>query len=300
APVVRVRGLRRAYGDLVAVDGIDLEVRPGEIFTFLGPNGAGKTTTVEILEGYRARDGGEVEVLGRDPAHADRAWRARIGVVLQECQVQPELTVSELLTLFGSYYPHPLGLAQTLDLVGLAEARDRRAGALSGGQRRRLDVGLALVGDPDLLFLDEPTTGFDPAARHHAWDVIAGLRELGKTVFLTTHYMDEAEALADRIAVIADGRIAAAGDLNALRDRGGTGAVVTFDLPHGLKPGDLPVLPHADVRALGRHLELHSTAPTATLAALTGWAAARGLELGGLAVRRPSLEDVYLRLTGER
>ncbi|MGZ4277759.1 MAG: ABC transporter ATP-binding protein, partial [Solirubrobacteraceae bacterium] len=228
------------------------------------------------------------------------ALKERIGIVLQSTGVDRYLTVAETIAMYSGYYPHPRPADEVIELVGLTEKRNARVVTLSGGQQRRLDVAIALAGDPDLLFLDEPTTGFDPAARHHAWDVIAGLRELGKTVFLTTHYMDEAEALADRIAVIAGGRIAAAGDLNALRDRGGTGAVVTFDLPHGLKPGDLPVLPHADVRALGRHLELHSTAPTATLAALTGWAAARGLELGGLAVRRPSLEDVYLRLTGER
>jgi ABC-2 type transport system ATP-binding protein len=196
-PVVRVRGLRKSYGDKEAVRGIDLEIRPGEIFTFLGPNGAGKTTTVEILEGYRARDSGEVEVLGHDPAAAVREWRSRIGVVLQTCDVWPELTVRESLALFASYYPAPLSVERTLELVGLKDDRDRRAGALSGGQKRRLDVGLALIGDPDLLFLDEPTTGFDPSARHHAWDVIAGLRDLGKTVFLTTHYMDEAETLAD-------------------------------------------------------------------------------------------------------
>src|SRR5690349_13312033 len=178
-PAIAIEGLRKAYGDKEAVRGIDLEVRDGEILTFLGPNGAGKTTTVEILEGYRQRDAGTVSVLGADPAHPTRAWRSRIGVVLQTCDVWPELTVAESLSLFARYYPHPLGVQRTLELVGLAESRNQRAGALSGGQRRRLDVGLALVGDPDLLFLDEPTTGFDPSARHHAWDAIAGLRELG-------------------------------------------------------------------------------------------------------------------------
>ena len=204
-PVVKVRGLQKRYGSVRAVDGVDLEVGSGEIFAFLGPNGAGKTTTVEILEGYRSRDGGEIHVLGCDPRQSTREWRARIGVVLQTCAVQPELTVGELLSLYGGYYPAPLGVAETLELVGPSGQRDQRAGALSGGQQRRLDVGLALVGNPELLFLDEPTTGFDPSARHHTWEVISGLRDLGKTVFLTTHYMDEAQALADRVAVIAGG-----------------------------------------------------------------------------------------------
>jgi ABC-2 type transport system ATP-binding protein len=299
-PTIRLRGLRKSYAGIEAVGGIDLDVEAGEIFTLLGPNGAGKTTTVEILEGYRDRDAGEVEVLGRDPARATREWRARIGVVLQTCQVQPELTVGELLTLFGSYYPDPLAVEETLDLVGLVDERDQRAGSLSGGQKRRLDVGLALVGNPELLFLDEPTTGFDPAARHHAWDVIAGLRELGKTIFLTTHYMDEAEALADRVAVVVDGSIVAEGTPPELGGRDHDAAVVCFRLPQGLSTGELPELPEADLTAIGRHVELRSPVPTATLAVLTGWAQARGIELLELEVRRPSLEDVYLRLTEGR
>jgi ABC-2 type transport system ATP-binding protein len=297
APAIRIRALRKAYDGISAVSGVDLEVEAGEIFTLVGPNGAGKTTTVEILEGYRARDGGEVEVLGRDPAQATRDWRARIGVVLQTCQVQAELTVGELLTLFGSYYPDPLAVEETLGLVGLTGERDQRAGSLSGGQKRRLDVGLALVGNPELLFLDEPTTGFDPAARHHAWEVIDGLRELGKTVFLTTHYMDEAEALADRVAVVVGGRIVAEGTPPEIGGRERDAVVVSFRLPPGLTPDALPQLPDADLQALGSHVELRSATPTRTLATLTAWARDRDIELPELEVRRPSLEDVYLRLT---
>jgi ABC-2 type transport system ATP-binding protein len=303
--MLRVRGLTKRYGDVQAVDGVDLDVHAGEIFAFLGPNGAGKTTTVEILEGYRSRDAGEVEVLGLDPQDADRGWRARIGVVLQTCAVQAELTVEELLRLYGSYYPAPLTVEQTLDLVGLREQRGRRAGALSGGQQRRLDVGLALVGDPTLLFLDEPTTGFDPSARHHTWEVIAGLRDLGKTVFLTTHYMDEAQALADRVAVIAKGRIVAQGSTAQLGGRDHAETVVSFTLPDGVAAGELPALPGAEPLpaeplAAGAQVELHTSTPTRTLAALTGWAQARGLELPQLEARRPSLEEIYLRLTEAR
>jgi ABC-2 type transport system ATP-binding protein len=295
--VLRVRDLRKRYGEQWAVAGVDLEIAPGEIFAFLGPNGAGKTTTVEILEGYRTRDGGEVTVLGRDPRHATRAWRARIGVVLQTCAVQPELTVGELLSLYGSYYPAPLSVEETLELVGLRDERDRRAGALSGGQQRRLDVGLALVGDPTLLFLDEPTTGFDPSARHHTWEVIAGLRDIGKTVFLTTHYMDEAQALADRVAVIARGRIVAEGPPDELGGRDREATRVSFVLPDGVAPDELPALDGARARMTGAHVELQTTAPTKTLAALTAWGVGRGIELPELEARRPTLEEIYLQLT---
>jgi ABC-2 type transport system ATP-binding protein len=296
APAIRIRGLRKSYGSKAAVDGIDLDVFAGEIFAFLGPNGAGKTTTVELLEGYRTRDAGEVSVLGTDPEHATRPWRGRIGVVLQTCDVWPELTVAESLTLFASYYSHPLPVDRVLDLVGLREDRSKRAGALSGGQMRRLDVGLALIGDPDLLFLDEPTTGFDPSARHHAWDVVSGLRELGKTVFLTTHYMDEAEYLADRVAVIADGRIVAQGTPREIGGRELERTAVTFELPEGAQAADLPVQPDDELSVSGRDVRLLTAGPTHTLAALTQWAGDR--ELRGLEARRPTLEDVYLQLTG--
>jgi ABC-2 type transport system ATP-binding protein len=298
-PVISARGLRKRYGDSWAVKGIDLEVSAGEIVAFLGPNGAGKTTTVEILEGYRGRDGGEVAVLGRDPAESTRSWRAQIGVVLQTCAVQPELSVEELLRLYGGYYPAPLTVAETLQLVGLEEERGKRAGALSGGQQRRLDVGLALIGDPRLLFLDEPTTGFDPAARHHTWDVIAGLRDLGKTVFLTTHYMDEAQALADRVVVIARGEIVAEGTPADLGGRDKVATVISFYLPDGVPASELPVPAGTQTALVGSRVELHTATPTGTLAVLTSWARDRGLELEELEARPPSLEEIYLRLTGE-
>ena len=220
SPVIDVRGMRMNYGPVEALSGIDLEVHLGEVFAFLGPNGAGKTTTVEILEGLRHRSGGEVWVLGEDPARAGGEWRARIGVVLQESEPEPELTVEECMSLYAGYYPRSRPVRETLDLVGLADRPTMRCGQLSGGQRRRLDVALALIGDPELLFLDEPTTGFDPSARRAAWDVISGLRALGKTIFLTTHYMEEAEYLADRIAVIAKGQIVAEGDAAGIAERG--------------------------------------------------------------------------------
>ncbi len=296
-PAVRVRGLEKRYGSDYAVRGIDIEVRRGEIFAFLGPNGAGKTTTVEILEGYRKRDAGDVSVLGCDPREATREWRSQIGVVLQTCAVQPELTVGELLYLYGGYYPAPLGVEETLGLVGLTEQRDRRAGALSGGQQRRLDVGLALVGNPELLFLDEPTTGFDPSARHHTWEVIEGLRELGKTVFLTTHYMDEAQALADRVAVIANGRIVAEGTPESLGGRDHAPTTISFETPDGVEQALVEEIAGAAAHGDGARVELHTGEPTRTLASLAGWAAARDLELGELEVRRPTLEEIYLELT---
>ncbi len=291
-----------SYGDLEAVRGIDLEVAGREIFAFVGPNGAGKTTTVEILEGYRERDGGEVAVLGVDPADAGRRWRQRIGIVLQECNMQPELTVRESLELYAGYYEAPRSVAETIELVGLEGAADQRAARLSGGQRRRLDVALALVGDPELLFLDEPTTGFDPSARRQAWEVIASLRDLGKTVFLTTHYMDEAQALADRVAIIVGGAIVAEGAPGELGGRSVRATSISFRLPAGVLTADLPAEVAEAIGggarpAVNAEVELRTEHPVAVLNALTSWALARDLELGGLEVRRPSLEDVYLELT---
>jgi ABC-2 type transport system ATP-binding protein len=293
--VIRVRGLQKRYGDREAVRGIDLDVHRGEIFAFLGPNGAGKTTTVEILEGFRKASGGSISVLGEDPAHADRVWRDRIGVVLQESQAEVGLTVRECLELYAGYYREPRPVDETIALVGLGEQADQRAAQLSGGQRRRLDVALALVGDPELIFLDEPTTGFDPSARRAAWNVIAGLRELGKTVFLTTHYMEEAEFLADRIAVIAAGQIVSEGTPRTLGNRHLSGAQITFALPSGVGPCDIPgPLAERATEQPGRRLMLPSTMVAADLHALSGWALGWGIELDDLEVRRPTLEDVYL------
>ena len=277
-PVITVRGLRKSYGDFEAVRGIDLEVECGEVFAFLGPNGAGKTTTVEILEGYRRRGGGEVTVLGEDPARAGRQWRERIGIVLQSCRLDPYLTVRESLALYAGYYGAPRPIEETIELVGLEGKADARASALSGGQQRRLDVGMALIGDPELLFLDEPTTGFDPSARRQAWETIAGLRALGKTVFLTTHYMDEAQRLADRVTIISRGEIVARGTPEDLGDRESRPAKISY-------------------REDGREVELETTDPVRALNELTGQALAEGRELEGLEVSRPSLEDVYLELT---
>jgi ABC-2 type transport system ATP-binding protein len=279
-PVISIRGLRKSYGEVEAVRGIDLEVRRGEVFAFLGPNGAGKTTTVEILEGYRKRSGGEVTVLGEDPEHAGRAWRERIGIVLQSCRLDPYLTVRESLALYAGYYEAPRPIEEAIELVGLSGKADARTSALSGGQQRRLDVGLALIGDPELIFLDEPTTGFDPSARRPAWETIAGLRALGKTIMLTTHYMDEAQRLADRLAVIAGGKVVARGTPEDLGDRESRPARITY-------------------REGGREVDLETTTPVQALNELTGRALAEGRELEGLEVRRPSLEDVYLELTDQ-
>jgi ABC-2 type transport system ATP-binding protein len=290
---IEIEGLRKRYGEFEAVRGVSLRVERGEIFAFLGPNGAGKTTTVEILEGFRTRDAGEVRVLGTDPEHADRAWRARIGVVLQEGSAQPELTVRETLALWAAYYPRPRPIDETIELAGLQEKAGDRVGRLSGGQRRRLDVALSLIGDPDLVFLDEPTTGFDPVARRAAWKVIAGLRDLGKTVFLTTHYLDEAQELADRVAIIKAGAIVVEGPPDAL----GVGAAETeirFAPPPGFALDELP--DSAPVTLVDERARLQTQTPTKTLAKLCGWAAERGLELERLEVLRPSLEDIYLEL----
>jgi ABC-2 type transport system ATP-binding protein len=298
SPVVEARDLRMAYGSLDAVAGIDLEVNPGEVFAFLGPNGAGKTTTVEIFEGFRRRTGGQVSVLGQDPGQAGSEWRARIGVVLQESEPEPELTVEECLSLYASYYPQSRGIRETLEMVGLEGRGRSRCGHLSGGQRRRLDVALALIGDPELLFLDEPTTGFDPSARRSAWEVIAGLRDLGKTIFLTTHYMEEAEYLADHIAVIANGKIVASGSATSIGERGSKDATVRFTLPPGLDDGDLP--PAIRSALAGRpdgKVEACSSSPLMLVGELADWARLHHIDLPDLEVRRPSLEDVYLELT---
>jgi len=295
-PVITVRGLRKAYGGVEAVRELHLEVRAGEVLAFLGPNGAGKTTTVEILEGFRERDGGEVSVLGEDPAEAGSAWRARIGVVLQESEPPGLLTVREALELFAGYFPHPLPVGDTIAQVGLEPQASQRAGKLSGGQKRRLDVAMALIGDPELLFLDEPTTGFDPAARREAWDVIASLSALGKTVFLTTHYMEEAQRLADRVAIVQAGRIVAEGAPEALAGERAEQATISFSLPAAADelPAGLSSAPQPAPRGM---LELRTEHVVEDLAILTGWARERGLDLPGLAVTRPTLEDVYLELT---
>jgi ABC-2 type transport system ATP-binding protein len=298
-PVIRVSGLHKSYDDLEAVRGIDLEVSAGEIFAFLGPNGAGKTTTVEILEGFRDRTEGEVSVLGVDPAEATRAWRQRVGFVLQECELTPELTVREAVAQYAGYYSAPRDVEETVGLVGLEEKMHARTSTLSGGQQRRLDVALALVGDPELLFLDEPTTGFDPTARRQAWEVIGSMRDLGKTVFLTTHYMDEAQALADRAAIIVRGRIVATGDPGELGGDEGPQAVISFRLPPGVSAGDLPA-PFAEAAKRGEVIVSHdSSDPLPELRALIEWAQGRGVALPSLEVRRPSLEDVFLRVTDE-
>ncbi len=275
---IAVRGLRKAYDKLEAVRGIDFEVAHGEVFGLLGPNGAGKTTTVEILEGYRRRDAGEVDVLGFDPGRSPRAMREQIGVVLQHSELWPVLTVREVHRVFAGYYRRPRDIDEVIDLVGLAEKRDARVKTLSGGQKRRLDLGVALVGNPELVFLDEPTTGFDPAARRAAWEMIKSLRSLGKTVVLTTHYLDEAQQLADRVAVLRAGEIVRIGS-----------------------PSELTATSRAEIRFRrdGVELLIETDDPTRTLHELTGEALASGIELEALEVRRATLEDVYLELVGE-
>jgi ABC-2 type transport system ATP-binding protein len=273
---IAVRGLRKSYGDLEAVRGVDFEIEQGEVFGLLGPNGAGKTTTVEILEGFRSRDAGEVSVLGHDPQSPGPDFRQRIGVVLQQSEAWANITVRETHWMFAGYYQHPRDIDEVIELVGLTEKKDARVKTLSGGQKRRLDLGLALVGDPDLIFLDEPTTGFDPAARRTAWEMIRSLRLLGKTVLLTTHYLDEAEQLADRVAVMRDGMI------------------VKVGTPRELTTADLEV--EIRFRRNGEDVLIRTTEPARVLHELTGEALARGEELERLEVRRPSLETVYLAL----
>ena len=292
-PVIEVRGLRKSYGDFEAVRGIDLEVNRGEVFAILGPNGAGKTTTVEILEGFRTRSAGEVRVLGFDPAHPEPALKQRIGIVLQATGIEPYLTAAETIELYRGYYKSPLELDHVLDLVGLQEQRNVRVRKLSGGQQRRLDVAVGLAGDPELLFLDEPTTGFDPAARRGAWAMIDGLRSLGKTILLTTHYMDEAEELADRVAIMARGEIVASGRPAELAG-GQERTTIRFRIPEGsVLPGEIAAVATADGGFI-----IQATEPTRLLHDLTSWAMGHGIELERLSVSRTTLEETYLRLTG--
>ncbi|MFA9399915.1 MAG: ATP-binding cassette domain-containing protein [Acidobacteriota bacterium] len=301
-PVITTKGLRKSYGDLEAVRDLDLEVETGEIFAILGPNGAGKTTTVEILEGYRPRDSGEVEVLGIDPAAPTRAWRERIGIVLQGTALEPLLTVRESLSLYAGYYSKPRDVDEVAALVGLTDQSGERAGRLSGGQQRRLDVGIALIGNPDLLFLDEPTTGFDPTARRNAWEMITGLRDLGKTILLTTHYMDEAQYLADRVAIIDGGTILAEDTPQNLRRREGGPARITFRLAGGHRPDELPgigPITWTDEEGEAGPLAMIETVePVEQANRLTGWALAENRTLIDFEIRRPSLEDIYLKVTG--
>jgi len=276
---VTVRGLRKAYGEHEALRGVDFTIESGEVFGLLGPNGAGKTTTVEILEGYRTRDAGDVEVLGVDPQRAGSAWRERIGVMLQSSSLYPALTARESLRVFAGYYARPRDPDEVIEIVGLTEKRDARVRTLSGGQQRRLDLGLALIGDPELIFLDEPTTGFDPGARRTAWETVRRLRALGKTILLTTHYLDEAAQLADRVAVLRDGHIVRIGSPSDL-----TGGAVETEIRF---------------RRGGEEVVERTSDPTRRLHELTSEALARGEELTELEVRRPTLEDVYLELTAD-
>jgi ABC-2 type transport system ATP-binding protein len=292
---IRVHGLRKRYEELEAVRGIDLAVQAGEIFAFLGPNGAGKTTTVEMLEGFRRRDAGEVTVLGVDPAHPTAKWRARIGVVLQNSKMPSELTVRELVERYAGFYPHPRDVGKTIELVGLSDKTKTRAGKLSGGQLRRLDVALAIVGDPELMFLDEPTTGLDPAARRQAWALVEGLRDMGKTVFLTTHYMDEAEALADRVAVISRGIIVAEGSPQSLGGRDTAPVEIRFTRIYGAEP---PLPAELAAQTCSREVTIRTREPEHALRTLLDWASNHHEHLAGLEVRPPTLEEIYLGLTG--
>jgi ABC-2 type transport system ATP-binding protein len=293
--VIDVRGLHKSYGDVHAVRGVDLHVDRGEVFALLGPNGAGKTTTVEILEGYRERTGGEVSVLGHEPANAETDLKRRIGIVLQSTGVDPYLTVRETVELYAGYYPSPRDVDEVIDLVGLAEKRTTRVNKLSGGQQRRLDVAIALAGDPELLFLDEPTTGFDPNARRNAWDIVKNLTAIGKTIFLTTHFMDEAQYLANRVAVIASGSIVAEGTPGTLGGRDRMQTRVRFHVPDGRPPPP----DHVGATSLpDGSAEVRTEDPTRVVHDLTAWALERGFVFDLLEVTQPSLEDVYLELTG--
>jgi ABC-2 type transport system ATP-binding protein len=293
--VIDVRELRKSYGDVEAVAGIDLHVERGEVFALLGPNGAGKTTTVEILEGYRDRTGGDVSVLGHDPAKTEADLKRRIGIVLQSTGVDPYLTVRETVALYAGFYPSPRDVDEVVDLVGLAEKRSTRVNKLSGGQQRRLDVAVALAGDPELLFLDEPTTGFDPNARRNAWEIVKNLTTIGKTIFLTTHFMDEAQYLANRVAVIATGRIVAEGTPATLGGRDRMQTRVRYLVPVGrpTPPVNADAVPGPDGT-----IEIRTENPTRVVHELTTWALEHDFAFDLLEVSQPSLEDVYLELTG--
>jgi ABC-2 type transport system ATP-binding protein len=296
---LEVRGLRKSYGEVVALDGVDLTIHRGEVLALLGPNGAGKTTLVEILEGHRRADAGTLDVLGFDPGRRERAFRERIGIVLQQEGLQEVITVREAIELYGAAYPNPRPAQEVMELVGLADRADVRAGRLSGGQRRRLDLALGICGDPELIFLDEPTTGFDPAARRQSWELIESLRSLGKTILLTTHYMDEAQHLADRVVVIAGGRIIAEGTPATLGRSDADLSLVSFRLPADIDAEDLPLPDDVPGEWRGQSVNFSTPTPTRDLAPLLSWATVRGVELEALTVSRPSLEDVYLELTQE-
>jgi len=294
---IEVRDLRKSYGEVDAVRGVSFEVSRGEVFCLLGPNGAGKTTTVEILEGYRTRTGGHATVLGMDPAHGQRALRERVGIVLQQCGVQNDLTVAELIEMYGRYYSRRRPVDELIELVELGEKRDTRARNLSGGQLRRLDLALGLVGDPDVLFLDEPTTGFDPGARRQAWTTIRSLCDLGKTIFLTTHYMDEAQHLANRVAVMNAGQIIAIGRPEELGGRDLRPAEIRFTLPSDWSLGDLPDVPCERRLLEGDRVLVETKQPVVAAQRITTWAVEHDIDLEHFSVNQPTLEDIYLELT---
>jgi ABC-2 type transport system ATP-binding protein len=298
-PAVSVQGLRKSYDGVVALRGVDFEVARGEVFALLGRNGAGKTTAIEILEGFRVRDGGDVEVLGVDPGHhrTQRWLRKRIGVVLQELAVEPYFTVRQVLTRNAGFYPSPRPVDEVIELIGLGEKRDAKVKTLSGGQQRRLDVGLGIIGNPELLFLDEPTTGLDPAARRTSWELIQHLASEGTTVMLSSHYMDEVEALADQAAVLRDGEIVAAGPPASIGGRDVSAVTIRFSMPDGLPVADLPIAPTS---VDGTEVVFHTEDELKVLSVLVSWALAQDVRLPGLSVNRITLEDVYLRLTGGR